>query len=145
MGFWDWWENKQDEDSSGSQLDIFGNSQNLSERQRLDGKIVHKDFQNAIKSSGGSQAAYPRAVQTETQELFDCNVKQLYNQLGGREGDRSTLPKDVQKAYAATEIRASYELKATSDSFSRHPEQRDDQIVETVRESAKQTRKWLPW
>lgn len=67
-------------------------------------------------------------------ELIQLGLEQLL----------STLPKEAQKAYIASEIRATHELNQ-SECYSCGPDQRDDEIVETVRESAKQTRKWLPW
>lgn len=108
MGFLNWWQNKAPE--TDSQLDLFGNSQELVQQERVDGAIVNKDFNKAIKDSGGSNTAYGRAVQAETQELFDCDVEQLYQETGGRKGDRSTLPKEAQKAYIVNETLSTHRL-----------------------------------
>ncbi len=111
MGFLNWWRNNSQQ--SDSQLDIFGNSQELAQQERVDGAIVNKDFNKAIKDSGGSNTAYGRAVQAETQELFDCDVDQLYKETGGRKGDRSTLPKEAQKAYIVNETLSTHRLNNT--------------------------------
>jgi hypothetical protein len=145
VDFLNWWKNNKEE--TDSQLNLFGSSQSLTPHERVDGAIVHKDFQKAIKDSGGSKDAYPQAVKAETRELFDCGVDELYEQTGGKKGNRSTLPKEAQKAYIASEIRATYELNDLDRSDCHHSDsdEHDRQIVATVREAAQETRKWLPW
>lgn len=64
MGFINWLRNNTDD--SDSQLDLFGNSQPLTRHERVDSATVHRDFQQAIKDSGGSDKTYPRAVRAET-------------------------------------------------------------------------------
>jgi hypothetical protein len=96
-----------------------------------------------IKESGGSSRVYPRAVRAETRELFDCGVDELYEQTGGKKGDRSTLPKEAQKAYMVSETLSAHRLRAGDNSGSQ--KQKDDRIVETVRDTAENVRKWLPW
>lgn len=126
-------------------MNLLEENSQLSKRRRVDGAIVNKDFRDAIHRSGGSQSAYPDAVIAETQELFDCSVQQLYKATGGKKGDRSTLPEAAQKAYMASEIRATHELDATEFYDCDNPSQVDTKIVETVRVTARETRKWLPW
>jgi len=87
----------------------------------------------------------PMAVETETQELFDCDTEELYRQTGGRKGDRSSLPKEAQKAYIVSEVRSTHELEMSEFYDCDNPNQVDAKIVETVRASARETRKWLPW
>jgi hypothetical protein len=144
MGFLNWWKNNADE--SDSQLDLFGGSQKLSKHQRVDVATVHQDFTKAIKDSGGSRKAYPRAIQAETQELFDCDVDELYLQTGGKKGERSTLPKEAQKAYMVNETISAHRLDSeVKEHNSDTQQQKDDRIVETVRDSAENVRKWMPW
>lgn len=126
-------------------MDLLGDSQPLSRRQRVDGATVNKDFRDAIHRSGGSQKAYPKAVNAETRELFDCTVEDLYQATGGKKGDRSSLPKEAQKAYIASEIRATHELELSEFYDCENPSQVDTKIVETVKVTARETRKWLPW
>lgn len=119
------------------------NSQ-LSQRRRVDGAMVNRDFRDAIHRNGGSQQVYPKAVIAETEELFDCTVNQLYRATGGKKGDRSTLPEAAQKAYMASEIRATHELQdATMDCETQAAV--DGRIVGVTRNAAKETRRWLPW
>jgi len=126
-------------------LDLLEDNSQLSQRRRVDGAIVNRDFRAAIHRSGGSQRAYPRAVIAETEELFDCGVDDLYQATGGRKGDRSTLPEAAQKAYMASEIRATHELDDTEFYNCENNDQIDQRIVSTTREVAKETRRWLPW
>jgi hypothetical protein len=141
MGFLQWLAGQPDE--SDSQMDLFGGSQALTPHERVDGATVNKDFTKAVKKAGGSNNTYGRAVQAETQELFDCDVDQLYEGTGGRKGDRSTLPKEAQKAYIASETLSTHRLNGTEYKGSRA--QKDDEIVEDVRDTANWVRQWLPW
>lgn len=78
-----------------------------------------------------------------TRELFDCEVKDLYEQTGGKKGDRSTLPRDAQTAYGVSETIARHDLNQTD--ISGNQQQRDTQIVDTVTDSSKRVRKLFPW
>jgi hypothetical protein len=136
MGFLNWWQNNAPE--TDSQMDLFGNSQDLVQQERVDGAIVNKDFNRVIKDSGGSNSAYGRAVQAETQELFDCDVDQLYQETGGRKGDRSTLPKEAQKGYIVNETLSTHRLKDTD--YQGSQRQKDNAIVEDVADTARRVR-----
>lgn len=144
MGFLNWFQdNKEDSDS---QMTLFGDSQPLTQHERVDGATVNKDFNKAIQDSGGSDRAYSRAIRAETQELFDCGVDELYEGTGGKKGDRSSLPKEAQKAYMASETLSTHRLNGDlKDTPSSSQKQRDDEIVETVRDTAEHVRRWLPW
>lgn len=120
-------------------MSLIGSSQALTQHERVDSATVNKDFTQAIKQAGGSPRAFPRAVRAETQALFDCGVDELYEETGGRKGDRSTLPKEVQKAYMVSETLAAHRLNACGGG------KRDQEIVETVRDTAEHVRTWLPW
>lgn len=145
MGFLNWLNNK-DDDSEASQLNLDGSSQPLARRERVDGATVFKDFTKSIKDAGGSNRAIPRSVEAETQELFDCDTAQLYEQTEGKKGDRTSLPKEAQKAYMVNETLAKHEIDFSKESdYTSNQDERDGRIVETVRAVSKNTRKWLPW
>ena len=144
MAFINWWQNNKEE--TDSQLSLLGESQSLMRHERVDSATVNKDFTQAIQQAGGSSRAYPRAVRAETERLFDCTVDELYEETGGRKGDRSTLPKEAQKAYMVSETLASHRLKRNLEGNNQGVQrQRDAQIVETVKDTATNVRKWLPW
>jgi hypothetical protein len=57
MGFLNWWnENKTSQEDS--QLDLFGGSNPL-KRERVDGAVVNKDFNAAIKQASVLGSAHP--------------------------------------------------------------------------------------
>jgi hypothetical protein len=143
MGFLNWLQGE--DDSEASQLNLDGSSQPLTPHERVDGATVFKDFTKSIKGVGGSNRAISGAVEAETQELFNCSTEDLYKQTGGKKGNRSTLPSEAQKAYMASEIRATHELGRTEFYDCENPDQVDRKIVSTTRAAAKETRKWLPW
>jgi hypothetical protein len=144
MGFINWWQ--QNKEETDSQLSLLGDSQALTRHERVDSATVNQDFTKAIQDAGGSSKAYPRAIRAETKELFDCSVDELYEETGGRKGDRSTLPKEAQKAYMVNETlsthRLNQEVKGNNHGSQR---EKDDVVVETVQDTATQVRKWLPW
>ena len=127
-------------------MSLLGDSQPLTRRERVDSATINKDFTKAIQQAGGSSRAYPRAVRAETEELFDCGVDELYEETGGRKGDRATLPKEAQKAYMVNETisahRLNHDVRGNNQGSQR---QQDDQVVDTVRDTAIHVRKWLPW
>jgi len=148
MGFLNWWKNEaENQEESASQLDLIGDSQQLApQRNRVDGATVYKRFTKSIKDNGGGPRSYQRAVSTETEELFDCNVEQLYKGTGGKQGDRTTLPQAAQEAYMVNESIAANELERQQGSIGGETEKEvDGKIIESVRQTSKQTRKWLPW
>lgn len=144
MGFINWWQ--QNKDETDSQLSLLGDSQELTRHERVDSATVNKDFTQAIREAGGSTRAYPRAIRAETKALFDCGVDELYEGTGGRKGDRSTLPKEAQKAYMVSETLSAHRLnQAVRGNNHGSQRQKDNQVIETVQDTATHVRKWLPW
>lgn len=124
-------------------MSLLGGSQQLTRHERVDSATVNQDFTQAIQKAGGSSKAYPKAVRAETKKLFDCGVDELYEGTGGRKGDRSSLPKEVQKAYMVAETLSSHRLNASEPKGSQY--QQDAEIVSVVEDTAKTVRSWLPW
>ena len=148
MGFLNYWKNeKHNIEESASQLDLSGQSQELTPpRKRVDGAIVFRRFTKSIKDNGGDEQVYPEAINTETIELFDCDVKDLYEQTGGKPGYRDTLPQPAQEAYMVNESLSANELERHIGTLGgESQEEVNNQIKAVVRQQSKQTRKWLPW
>lgn len=148
MGFLNFWkEEKANIEESASQLDLSGNSQELTPpRKRVDGAIVNRRFTKAIKDNGGRGEVFRRAIGVETDELFDCSVADLYKETGGKPGRRDTLPQPAQEAYMVNESLTANELERMIGTIGgEDQEEVNDRIVGLTREQAKQTRKWLPW
>jgi hypothetical protein len=147
MGFLSWWADNKSEESA-TQLDLLDKSQAITpQRKRVDGATVNQRFNKAIRDCGGGKLAHRDSVIAETQELFDCSVRELYQKVGGKVGDRSTLPVEAQEAYIVSEALAAHDLYASQESDqSQSQEESDARIVETVRVTARDVRKrWLPW
>ena len=148
MGFLDFWKNeKHNIEESASQLDLSGQSQELTPpRKRVTGAIVFRRFTQSIKDNGGDEQVYPEVINQETLELFDCDVKDLYEQTGGKPGYRDTLPQPAQEAYMVNESLSANELERLHGTIGgESQEEVNNQIKAVVREQSKQTRKWLPW
>ena len=128
-------------------MDLLGPSQELvPQRKRVDRATVFKRFTNAIKANGGDEDAYPDAIGAETEELFDCDVEDLYQQTGAKLGRRDTLPAPAQEAYMVNESLSANELERQEGTIGGESQaEMNDKITGVVRQQAKRTRKWLPW
>lgn len=111
MGFLQWLAGNQEEPEA-SQMELFGGSQALAPHERVDGATVRKDLTNTIQGKGGSLKAHRDATIAMSKELFDMKPNELYDATGGKRNDRSTLPKEAQKAFIVGETVANHDLKA---------------------------------
>ncbi|NEP61211.1 MAG: hypothetical protein F6K31_30245 [Symploca sp. SIO2G7] len=128
-------------------MDLIGNSQELvPPRKRVDGAIVFRRFTQTIKDNGGDDEAYQLSIQAETEELFGCSVRELYEGTGAKRHRRDTLPQPAQEAYMVNESLSANELERLIGTIGgESQEEVNAQIVGKVRQQSKQTRKWLPW
>ena len=148
MGFLNFWqEEKSSYEEQASQLDLSGNSQQLtSRRKRVDGAIVNRRFNKAISDNGGDEEAHRQSAIAETDELFGCSVRELYQATGGKRGDRSTLPQPAQEAYMVNESLTAHELERMVGTIGGEDQDEvNGRIVGMVRQEAKKTRFRLPW
>ncbi|MCA1990889.1 MAG: hypothetical protein LDL41_02415 [Coleofasciculus sp. S288] len=120
------------------------NSQLLAKRERVDGAVVNRDFREAIHQKGGDGQCQVDSSVAMSQELFDMNPRQLYQQTGGKPYDRSTLPKEAQKAFIVGETVATHDLN-TKEIKGVSQQEVNGEITDTVRGSAKKVRNLLPW
>lgn len=100
---------------------------------------------NAIKAKKGSNRAIEDSERAMSEELFDCTPRQLFKATDADPSNRSTLPKDAQKALIVGETIATHDLNQAKMGSSPNSELRDAEITETVRESAQKVRKLFPW
>lgn len=128
-------------------MDLSGNSQALTpKRQRVDGAIVNRRFNKAIKDNGGAENVYRDAVVAETAELFGCTVNELYQATGGTKNNRASLPQPAQEAYMVNESLTATELERMIGTIGGEDQDEvNDRIVGVVRDEAKKTRWRLPW
>lgn len=148
MGFFDFWNSEGSEaEQPESQLSLTGESEKLApQRKRADGVSVFRRFTQSIQDNGGDQDAHSDAIQAETYAMFDCSVKQLYEGTGAKRGKRETLPHEAQQAYMVNESLSAYELERSIGTIGGESQDEvNDKITAVVRETAKTTRKWLPW
>lgn len=148
MGFLNFWKQEKDSEANqepSQQLDLFQKDE-LANRERSTGVTVFRKFTDSIKSNGGDADAIIDSITVETEELFGCSVRELYQATGGKKNDRSTLPEIVQRSYIANEAISSFELERMEGSIGGNDQQEtNERITGTVRDVSKKTRKWLPW
>ena len=104
---------------------------------------MRKNFTQTIKDKGGSRRCYQDSTEVLTKEVLGCETSKLYEETGAKPGDRSTLPERGQEALMTGEIIATYDLKEKD--ISGTEKERNQKIVESVRDSGQKTRKLFPW
>ena len=111
-----------------------------------DGAIVNRRFNRSINDNVGNGDVYQDAAIAQTDELFGCSVRELYQATGGKRNDRSTLPQPAQEAYMVNESLTANELERLIGTIGgEDQEEVNNAIVGVVRQQSKRTRKWLPW
>lgn len=126
-------------------MDLNGHSPNLNLRQeRVDGAIVNRDYRKAIQDKGGDKQGQIDSSNALSQEIFDVTPGQLYRSTGGKAYNRSTLPKEAQKAFIVGETIATHDLQGKEITGTSQREV-NLEIADTVRESGKKVRKLFPW
>ena len=146
MGFLDWWKENPDvaDPSTGDQLSLWGESENLPERRRISGLTIRKRFNAAIARHGGDSDGQAAATEVLTEEVLDRSTKELYQQTGAKKKQRETLPELAQEALAAGETIAAHQLNSSPE-FQGDQMKRNNQIVETTRDASRGLRRLLPW
>jgi len=76
MGWLSRWKEQHKEES---QLDLFGEGQALTPRQRVDGAIVNRDLQQEIAERGGEKRTHAKVNMIVTQNALGCSVQELYD------------------------------------------------------------------
>ncbi|MDY6786131.1 MAG: hypothetical protein SW833_26895 [Cyanobacteriota bacterium] len=127
----------------GTQLDLFDNSQSLPKRQRVDGLTIRKGFTRSIQDKGGDRKCQAKATEALTEEVLGCTTRELYARTKAKLSDRSSLPERAQEALVVGEVVATHDLKVREVSGAQ--EERNEQIVDSVRCSGRKTRKLFPW
>lgn len=144
MGFLNWWANNQEqEDSSGSQLDLFSGSQNLPERQELKGTSISKRFNHTVQDKGGDSDGQRLANDAVCRGVMGCSTKDLYQATGGKQGKVSSLPTSAQEGLAVGKIAATHALNHAE--IDGNQQQQNQQIADVSHEAAKKAGGLFPW
>lgn len=144
MGFLNWLKDNPDEEAStGSQINLFNDSETLLERQRVSGVTVRKNFTKTIQDKGGDSRCQARSTEALNQEVLGCSTRELYKQTGAKRNRRETLPERAQEALLAGEVVATHDLKQQS--INGNQDERNRQIEGSVRGSGKRVRGLFPW
>jgi hypothetical protein len=144
MGFLNWHKQRQNEEpSTGEQLGLFGDSQNLLERTRSSGLTVRKRFTAKIQEKGGDARTQAAATEALTQEVLGCSTGELYEQVGATPNKRETLPEVAQEALMVGEVVSIHDLDRIE--VLGDKKQQGKAIVQSVRESGKKAKRLFPW
>lgn len=143
MSFLKWWQNNRPEPEA-LQLDLFGNSQDITPHEVVDVRTSTRDLNEALKQKGGDRDCFINTANAITEETFSCQPKELYKATNARQNDRTSLPKEAQKALISvqtvvTHAVTSHEVQSATQS------EINSELTDKSREVAKEHRKFLPW
>jgi hypothetical protein len=143
MSFLKWWENNQPEPEA-LQLDLFGNSQDITPHEVVDVRTSTKDLNEALKKKGGDEECFRKTAIAITEETFGCQPKELYQATGAKENDRTSLPKDAQKALISVQTVVTHAIDTHAVQSNTQPEI-NSELTGKSREVAQDHRKFFPW
>lgn len=151
MGFSNWW--KQQPESENYLPEVKGKEffpTATSNQDIANSATARKDLDRALQNKGADYQGMRQAKSALEGEILGCSAYELARELnpeveteGAVISDRA-LPKPAQEGLLAGRIRAKYDLEATEITADDQSET-NQQIEASVRQSGKETRKWLPW
>jgi hypothetical protein len=143
MSFLKGWQNNQPE-TEASQLDLFGNSQALTTHEVVDIRTSTKDLNDALKRKGGDRDCFINTAIAITEETLGCTPKELYKATDSKENDRTSLPKDAQKALISAQTVVTYAID-THPVKSTAQESINTELTDKSRQVSQEHRRLLPW
>lgn len=149
MAFLNWWQQQPESEDyqpivNGELISIASSSEDL-----VSIDTVRRDFDRTLKNKGADSAGVIRANRAIEAEILDCSAYELTRALNpelprGAVQTHRALPKPAQEGLTAGRIRARYDLEG-ADITAADQAEKNQQIEESVRQSGRETRKWLPW
>jgi hypothetical protein len=149
MTFANWWQQQPESEDyhpvvEGELMAIASSSEEL-----VTVDTVRRDFDSIMHSKGADPAGVIRANRALEREILDSSSYELARELNpqlprGVVLTHRALPKPAQEGLTAGRIRARYDLEGTEITAEDQAE-KNQQIEDSVRQSGRETRKWLPW
>jgi hypothetical protein len=143
MSFLQWWQKNQPEPEA-LQLDLFGNSQEITPHEVVDVRTSTRDLNEALKQKGGDRDCFINTANAITEETFGCQPKELYKATNARQSDRTSLPKEAQKALISVQTVVTHAVTGHEVLSATQPEI-NSELTDKSREVAKEHRKFLLW
>ncbi|WP_008318662.1 hypothetical protein [Leptolyngbya sp. PCC 6406] len=156
MGFLSWFEQNKDQAALQQSLDL-GIDGELTQAQHdqqvlAERKQVTRQYTGRIKKvvedkgEKSKEPAYRMAHAALTEGLFDCTVDDLYNAVGGKRGNRDTLPPIAQNAYLMAETLACEDLDNLSEAeLKASKAQRRHRVVRGAAQSGRKAKDLSSW
>jgi hypothetical protein len=151
MAFLNWW--KQQPESEDYLLEVERKEvlPTMASNQPLVGAdTARQDLNRVLQEKGADMKAVMGANQALETEILGCSAYHLTRELNPEVTETravmttSALPKPAQEGLLAGRIRARYDLEGTEITAEDQAE-KNQQIEDSVRQSGRETRKWLPW
>lgn len=150
MGFFNWYKEQQEQlkqsepEQQTLDLGFTVSSQKPVKKVRVDGIKARDDLEEAIANKGGNRQCQRQVVEIQTQLVFGCSVDEIYEGSGGKKGNRSTLPDEVQKAYITSDTVTAHAINSLPEA-SGTQEQDNKLIKEQTREVNQKLAGFFPW
>jgi hypothetical protein len=149
MTFLNWWQQQPESEDyhpalKGELIAIASSSEEL-----VTVDTVRRDLDRAMHEKGADPAGVIRANRAIESEILGSSAYELAQELNPELHPSAVLthralPKPAQEGLTAGRIRARYDLEGT-EITAEDRAQKNRQIEALVRQSGRETRKWLPW
>lgn len=119
-------------------------SQKPVKHERIDGVSTRKKLADAIAQKGGNGSGQAQVVEVQTQRIFGCSTKELYDATEANKGDRSTLPAEAQEAYQVSDTLTKHAIDKMPTPRGTQ-EQKNEKIVREADKVNRQLSGFFPW
>lgn len=151
MAFLNWWNGQPESEDYALEIKHKDLCPTMASNQDLVGAdTARQDLDRALLAKGADLNGTLDANYALETEILGHSAYELARQLNPEIAERGAilthraLPKPAQEGLLAGRIRARYDLEGT-DITAEDQAGKNQQIEESVRQSGRETRKWLPW
>jgi hypothetical protein len=151
MAFLNWWNDQPESEDYALEIKRKELFPTMTSNQPLVGAdTARQDLDRTLREKGADVNGAMEANQALETEILGRSAYELAKELNpevvetGAVMTTSALPKPAQEGLLAGRIRARYDLEGT-EITAKDQAEKNQQIEDSVRQSGRETRKWLPW
>jgi hypothetical protein len=151
MAFLNWWNERSESENYSLEIkrkDLFPTA--TSNQALVGADTARQDLDLALHQKGADMKGAMEANYALETEILGSSAYELARELNPEVAERGAvlthgaLPKPAQEGLLAGRLRARYDLEG-ADVTAADQTGKNQQIEESVRQSGRETRKWLPW
>lgn len=151
MAFLNWWNDRSESENYSLEIkrkDLFPTT--TSNQALVGADTARQDLDRTLREKGADMRGTLDANYALETEILGSSAYELARELNPEVAERGAivthraLPKPAQEGLLAGRLRARYDLEGTEITAT-DPVGKNQQIEDSVRQSGRETRTWLPW